>query len=49
MSALDELFQNGGTNSVGQYSFIDADTLRDPDGKTSYRLQGYDALEFSTF
>ena len=45
MGALDELFQNGGTNSVGQYSFIDADTLRDPDGKTSYRLQGYDAPE----
>ena len=45
MGALDKLFQNSGTNSVGQYSFIDADTLRDPDGKTSYRLQGYDAPE----
>ena len=47
MNALERLAQ-AGTNSVGQYSFIDADTIRDPDG-TSYRLQGYDAPEVAGF
>ena len=46
MGALDELFQSDGTNSVGRYSFVDADTLRDPDDASkTYRLQGYDAPE----
>ena len=50
MSALDQLFQSGGTNSVGRYSFVDADTLRDPDDpKKTYRLQGYDAPEVAGF
>ena len=45
MSALDKLFQSAGTNSVGSYSFVDADTLRDPEDGSLYRLQGYDAPE----
>ena len=55
MSALDRLAQAGSTNSVGKYTFIDADTLRDPDRKDdngdpiTYRLQGYDAPEISSF
>ena len=47
MNALERLAK-AGTNSVGQYSFIDADTIRDVDG-TSYRLQGYDAPEIAGF
>ena len=35
-------------NQVGDYTFIDADTIRGPDGK-GYRLQGYDAPEVSGF
>ena len=55
MSALERLAQAGSTNSVGKYTFIDADTLRDPDRKDengkpiSYRLQGYDAPEIAGF
>ena len=30
MNALERLAQAGNTNSVGTYSFVDADTLRDP-------------------
>ena len=51
MSALERLAQAGKTNSVGSYSFIDADTLRDPvlkddEGRSlKYRLQGFDAPE----
>ena len=51
MNALERLAQAGNTNSVGTYSFVDADTLRDPklkdeNGKSlTYRLQGYDAPE----
>ena len=48
MNALERLAQAGKTNSVGTYTFIDADTIRDADG-TSYRLQGYDAPEVSGF
>ena len=48
MNALERLAQAGNTNSVGTYTFIDADTIRDADG-TSYRLQGYDAPEVSGF
>ena len=48
MSALERLAQAGNTNSVGSYTFIDADTVRDADGK-SYRLQGYDAPEIAGF
>ena len=49
MSALDRLAQAGSTNSVGKYTFIDADTLRDPESDKTYRLQGYDAPEISSF
>ena len=49
MSALDRLAQAGSTNSVGKYTFIDADTLRDPETGDSFRLQGYDAPEISSF
>ena len=46
MNALERLAQAGNTNSVGTYTFVDADTLRDPkDPKKTYRLQGYDAPE----
>lgn len=48
MNALERLAQAGKTNSVGTYTFIDADTIRDADG-TSYRLQGYDAPEVAGF
>ena len=47
MNALDRL-ASAGSNSVGQYTFIDADTIRDTDG-ASYRLQGYDAPEIAGF
>ena len=51
MGALDKLataMQQG--NNVGKYTFIDADTLQDPDDPNkSYRLQGYDAPEISRF
>ena len=49
MSALERLAQAGSTNSVGKYTFIDADTLRDPETDESFRLQGYDAPEISSF
>ena len=50
MSALDQLFASQGKNSVGRYSFVDADTLRDPDDPSkTYRLQGYDAPEVAGF
>ena len=46
MNALERLAKAGKTNSVGTYTFVDADTLRDPkDPKKTYRLQGYDAPE----
>ena len=51
MNALERLAKAGKTNSVGTYTFVDADTLRDPElkdenGKSlTYRLQGYDAPE----
>ena len=48
MNALERLAQAGSTNSVGTYTFIDADTIRDADGN-SYRLQGYDAPEIAGF
>ena len=35
--------------SVGKYTFIDADTLRDPESGKKYRLQGYDAPEIAGF
>ena len=45
-NALERLKAAGGTNSVGGYSFIDADTIRDKDDpNVRYRLQGYDAPE----
>ena len=46
MSAIDQLL-NAGPNSVGKYSFIDADTLKDPDSDELYRIQGYDAPEIA--
>ena len=49
MSALERLAQAGNTNSVGQYTFIDADTIRDPDSDKTYRLQGYGAPEIAGF
>ena len=49
MSALERLAQAGNTNSVGKYTFIDADTLRDPETGKSFRLQGYDAPEIAGF
>ena len=50
MNALERLAK-AGTNSVGQYSFIDADTLRDPENPQGkgFRLQGYDAPEIAGF
>ena len=47
MNALERL-ASAGTNSVGQYTFIDADTVRDAEGN-SYRLEGYDAPEIAGF
>ena len=45
MSAIKELMDSG-SNAVGQYTFLDADTLRDSqDPETTYRLQGFDAPE----
>ena len=49
MSALERLAQAGNKNSVGQYTFIDADTIRDPETNKKYRLQGYDAPEVAGF
>ena len=47
MSAVDQLLQ-AGDNSVGRYTFLDADTIRDPDNPdVTYRLQGFDAPEIS--
>ena len=37
-----------GTTLNGQYDFIDADTIRDQEGK-SYRVQGFDAPELSKY
>lgn len=48
MSAIEALLNSGGTNSVGKYTFVDADTLRDnEDPSKTYRLQGYDAPEIA--
>ena len=50
MSALDNLFAAGADpNAVGSLSFIDADTIRDPDTGEKLRLQGYDAPEINRF
>ena len=49
MSALERLAQAGKTNSVGTHTFIDADTIRNPDGGPNFRLQGYDAPEVAGF
>ena len=49
MSALDKLFQSAGDNSVSGYTFVDADTLRDPETGDLLRLQGYDAPEVAGF
>jgi len=50
MSAIEELLNSGGTNSVDGHTFIDADTLRDRDDPNiKYRLQGYDAPEVAGF
>ena len=49
MNALERLAQAGNTNSVGKYTFIDADTIRDPETRKKYRLQGYDAPEIAGF
>ena len=48
MSAIDQLL-TAGPNSVGKYSFVDADTLRDPDSDELYRIQGYDAPEIASW
>ena len=49
MSAVNQLL-DAGSNSVGKYSFIDADTLVDPDDSNiKYRLQGFDAPEIMKF
>ena len=49
MSAIDQLL-NAGPNSVGRYTFLDADTIRDPDDENvTYRIQGYDAPEIAGF
>ena len=49
MSAIDQLL-NAGPNSVGRHTFLDADTLRDPDDpNVTYRVQGYDAPEIARF
>ena len=49
MSAVDQLLQ-GSSNSLSGYTFMDADTLRDPnDPNVTYRLQGYDAPEITKF
>ena len=49
MNALERLAA-AGDNSVGGYSFIDADTLRDPDDPSKkYRLQGIDVPEVAGF
>ena len=49
MNALERLAQAGNTNSVGKYTFIDADTIRDPETGKKFRLQGYDAPEIAGF
>ena len=49
MNALERLAQAGNTNSVGKYTFIDADTIRDPETGKSFRLQGHDAPEIAGF
>ena len=46
--AFNAYVQSSKNNQVGDYTFIDADTLRGPDGK-GYRLQGYDAPEIAGF
>ena len=48
MSAIDALLNSGGDNTVGNYTFIDADTLRDKKNpNVKYRLQGFDAPEIA--
>ena len=49
MNALERLAAAGKTNSVGTHTFIDADTIRNPDGGPNFRLQGYDAPEVAGF
>ena len=47
MSALERLAATGG-NGIGQYSFVDADTVKDAEGN-SYRIEGFDAPEIAGF
>ena len=48
MNALERLAAAGKTNSVGTHTFIDADTIRNPDGGPNFRLQGYDCLLYTS-
>ena len=48
VNTFEQFEQNVQNNRIGDYTFVDADTLRDKDGNL-LRLQGYDAPEIAGF